>query len=159
MNFVLTSPAIEEEGVLPLRYTARGSNVSPPLYWADPPPGTQSYVLIMEDISAPIERPLRHWVIYDIPAGRRRLGEGLVAGGRTENLPHAMNDFGHFYYEGPNVAPEDVPHHYRFRLAALGVRSLGVPPQSRASVVWDTMRDYLLAEAELVCVSHPSSPE
>ncbi|WP_287050157.1 hypothetical protein [Mesorhizobium sp.] len=31
----------------------RGDNLSPFLAWSDPPPGTQSYVLVMEDTDAP----------------------------------------------------------------------------------------------------------
>jgi Raf kinase inhibitor-like YbhB/YbcL family protein len=151
MGFMLRSPSFEDTGVIPLRHTRRDANISPALEWDDPPLGTQSYVILMEDIDAPFERPLRHWIVYDIPAARRRIAEGRGAGMRTEDLPHARNDFGRFDYEGPDVpvSPGGFAHTYRLRLAALGVKSLGVPPQPRADAVWDAMRDYLLAEAEL----------
>lgn len=156
MGFRLRSPSFEDAGAIPSRHARGNENVSPALEWDEPPLGTQSYVVLMEDIDAPFRRPLRYWVVYDIPAGRRHIAEGSSAGMRTDGLPHAFNDFGHLYYDGPEASPDGTPHTYRLRIAALGVKSLGVPPQPRADAVWDAMRDYLLAEAELTFRIAPS---
>jgi len=47
--FTLSSPAFNDDGVLPLKYAgglqcgkdSRGGNVSPPLAWSSPPAGTK----------------------------------------------------------------------------------------------------------------------
>mgnify|MGYP001072599880 CR=1 FL=1 len=152
--FALKSPSFHEGGAIPIRYSKSGANVSPPLTWDDPPPGTQSYVLILEDVDAPLDRPRRHWIVYDIPSGRHQLSEGRSPGGRTGDLSHAENDFGHLHYDGPSAEEGDRPHTYRFRLVALGVKTLGVPPQPKGAQIWDRMRDYILAEAELSARFH-----
>lgn len=148
-SFAIRSPSFEEGGDIPIRHSKSGEDISPPLTWADPPPGTQSYVLIFEDIDAALDRPRRHWIVYDIPSTRRQLPEGRRSGMRTDDLPHAENDFGHLHYDGPAAEEGDRPHSYRLRLVALGVKTLGVPPQPNGAQVWDKMRDYILAEAEL----------
>ena len=53
MEFTLQSPAFIEGEEIPIRYSAEGKNVSPPLSWSTPPRGTQSLALIVEDPDAP----------------------------------------------------------------------------------------------------------
>jgi hypothetical protein len=50
--FELTSPAFEDEGVIPAPHSCHGGNDSPPLAWGTPPSGTQSFVLVMDDPDA-----------------------------------------------------------------------------------------------------------
>ena len=66
---MLDHPALLPHGrSMPVRYTAEGADVSPPLEWADTPSGTQSYVLIVDDPDAPDPRAPRqtwvHWIRY-----------------------------------------------------------------------------------------------
>src|SRR5689334_20231196 len=49
----LSSPAFANGARLPERFTADGEGVSPPLVWRDPPEGTTSLALIVEDPDAP----------------------------------------------------------------------------------------------------------
>lgn len=53
MAFSLTSPAFRDGERIPARYTADGENFSPPLQWSDPPPGTKSFAIVVEDPDAP----------------------------------------------------------------------------------------------------------
>jgi Raf kinase inhibitor-like YbhB/YbcL family protein len=149
MTFTLTSPGFQNGQRIPERHARGGDNLSPFLQWEDPPPGTQSFVLVMEDADAR-GRTLRHWAVYDIPANRRQLSEGRSSKARTEDLPHAFNDFGNLHYDGPAPPPGDAPHSYRFRLAALGIAGLGIGPEPDASIVWEAARENMLAETELV---------
>jgi phosphatidylethanolamine-binding protein (PEBP) family uncharacterized protein len=55
----LTSPAFAPGGRLPIRFTADGEGVSPPLVWADVPAGTASIALIVEDPDAPSRESAR----------------------------------------------------------------------------------------------------
>jgi hypothetical protein len=148
MAFALSSPAFENGGPIPDRYARRGNNVSPPLQWTEPPPGTQSFVLLMEDPDAPVPS-FRHWIVYDIPAERRHLPEGGSSGARVEGLRHGVNDFRNPHYDGPQPPVGDPPHTYRLRLAALGVGTLGLEGQPSAAEVWDHARANILSEAEL----------
>jgi hypothetical protein len=62
MVFQLKSPAFGNAEPIPRKYTADGENLSPPLEWFDPPPGTKSFALIVEDPDAP-SGVFRHWGI------------------------------------------------------------------------------------------------
>src|SRR6185436_14817999 len=50
--FTLTSTAFEANALIPERYACHGEELSPPLVWSNPPAGTQSFALIMEDPDA-----------------------------------------------------------------------------------------------------------
>ncbi|WP_191062599.1 YbhB/YbcL family Raf kinase inhibitor-like protein [Geminicoccus harenae] len=150
MTFTLTSPAFQNNAPIPDQHARDGENLSPQLDWSDPPEGTQSFVLIMEDPDAPSAPTFRHWAVYDIPRDRRHLAPGRSSGANTESLPHAFNDFGNLRYDGPQPPAGDPPHHYRFRLAALDVPKLDVPDQPYAGDLWEAARAHILSEAELV---------
>ncbi|MES2695065.1 MAG: YHYH protein, partial [Verrucomicrobiota bacterium] len=48
--FMLRSPAVKEDGVLPVDFTGDGASASPPLEWSGVPGGTKSYALIMHHL-------------------------------------------------------------------------------------------------------------
>src|SRR5690606_41927134 len=99
MSFSLRSPAFQNGELIPRRYTADGDNVSPPLEWSDPPPGTQSFALIGEDPDAP-SGTFRHWGVYHIAGSRRALHEAAEQA-KAEALRLALNDLSHAPYAGP----------------------------------------------------------
>src|SRR5918993_785547 len=53
MAFTLSSSAFGNGKRIPNRHSRAGGNVSPALEWHDAPPGTKSFVLIVEDPDAP----------------------------------------------------------------------------------------------------------
>lgn len=53
MTFTLSSPAFQNGGAIPRRYTCDGDDISPPLAWAGIPAGTKSLALIVDDPDAP----------------------------------------------------------------------------------------------------------
>jgi hypothetical protein len=61
---------------MPDLYTCKGKNVSPPLRWNNPPKGTKSFVLTLEDLDTPFGT-ITHWLIYNIPAEKRELSEAI----------------------------------------------------------------------------------
>ena len=79
----LTSPAFKPGGFIPKRHSCQGADVSPALAWAQVPPGTKSFALIMDDLDAPAGIWV-HWVLYDLPTGKTDLPEGLP---QKKNLP------------------------------------------------------------------------
>jgi hypothetical protein len=48
----LTSTAFGSGEMIPEKYTCDGEDISPPLAWGDPPPGTQSFALIVDNPDA-----------------------------------------------------------------------------------------------------------
>src|SRR5215203_5741366 len=74
----LMSPAFAYGGRLPVRFTADGEGVSPPLLWTDVPAGTSSLALIVEDPDAPALHPLVHALVWNLPHDERRLAEGAI---------------------------------------------------------------------------------
>jgi len=117
-GFTLQSPGFPDNGPIPDKYTGKGQNLSPALHWYNPPVGTQSFVLIVDDPDAP-SGTFTHWVVYDIPRDAGSIPEGA---GRSEVLAgggrQVMNDFRRIGYDGPMPPPGKV-HHYRFSLYAL----------------------------------------
>jgi Raf kinase inhibitor-like YbhB/YbcL family protein len=149
MPFALESSAFRNGSPIPPRHARNGDNVSPPLEWRDAPRETKSFALIVEDPDAP-SGTFRHWALYDIAGERSALPEGTTAGAKTESLGHGLNDFGSMRYEGPQPPKGHGPHHYHFRIAALDVARLDLPPKPSVEEVWKAAEPHVLAEAELV---------
>jgi Raf kinase inhibitor-like YbhB/YbcL family protein len=149
----LTSPAFDDNGLLPRRFAAEGGNISPPLSWDGIPAGTSSLVLIVEDIDIPLPKFLMrtwvHWVVFDIPADSTGLPEGIarsaeVPGGGIQGRTSYLRPG----WGGP--APVGGAHRYAFRLYALDC-VLGLPARrtGKKNLV-SRMDGHLLAKAELV---------
>ncbi|MBS0484387.1 MAG: YbhB/YbcL family Raf kinase inhibitor-like protein, partial [Proteobacteria bacterium] len=49
----LTATSFTHNGMIPVRFTCDGQNISPALNWTGLPEGTQSLVLIVDDPDAP----------------------------------------------------------------------------------------------------------
>lgn len=147
MAFALQSPAFENGGRIPTKYTLDGDNLSPPLEWRDAPSGTKSFVLVMEDPDAP-NGTFHHWALYNIDAGEKRLAEGI--GRSTANLGTGVNDFGHSRYDGPQPPRGHGIHHYHFKLVALDVDGLNKSAKASVNEVWSAAKKHVLGEAEMV---------
>ncbi len=155
MAFVLNSPAFRDGDTIPARYTQDGDNLSPPLVWRDPPPGTRSFALILDDAVAPGE-PVRHWLIYDIPPNQRQLVEG--AGNIEAETPcQAVNNFGNKGYDGPAPPKGRERRTYRFRLAALDVPQVELSAPATAAVLWEAVEQHTIRQAEMIGISGPES--
>src|SRR5215831_19276795 len=63
MTMTLKSPAFQQDGHIPSKYTCEGEDVSPPLAWEGAPNGAKSLVLIIDDPDAPIRKHPR-WFGY-----------------------------------------------------------------------------------------------
>lgn len=144
----LASTAFQNNASIPSRFTCDGTNVSPSLKWADPPPGTQTFALIAEDPDAPVGT-FGHWVLYNIPANQRSLQEGYskAAGGNAAPIA-GRNDFGQSGYGGPCPPPGDG-HRYFFRLYALNT-TLSLGPGARRGDLLKAMQNHILAEGALM---------
>ena len=110
----LTSPAFHAGSPIPQRYTCDGADRSPPLRWSHVPRRARSLALEVDDPDAP-GGVFVHWVLWDLPATRRRLPAAFTA--RFEG----RNSFGRIGYSGP-CPPAGSKHHYVFTLWAVDRR-------------------------------------
>ena len=139
----LTSTAFADGRPIPVQYSCDGSNQSPPLNWSEPPHGTKSFALVIDDPDAP-SGTFRHWGVFDIPVSARSIGGGQKLG--TE----VTNDFGKPGYGGPCPPKGHGPHHYHFKLFALDVDRLGVGPSAKVLDVENEAAKHAIARGELV---------
>ena len=76
MAFELKSAAFSAGGDIPRKFTCDSLDVSPPLSWGEPPAGTRSISLIVDDSDAPVGTWV-HWALYDLPASTPELPENV----------------------------------------------------------------------------------
>ena len=142
-KLALTSSAFQNGQPIPVRYTCDGENQSPALSWGDPPQGTKSFALVIDDPDAP-NGIFRHWGVFDIPASTRSIGGGQRVG--TE----VTNDFGKAGYGGPCPPKGHGPHHYHFKLFALDVDKLNIAARAKVLDVENEATKHAIAQGELV---------
>lgn len=144
--FTLESPAFDEGATVPKRYTCEGEDISPALRWRDAPAETRSFVLIVDDPDAP-GRTFTHWVLFDIPADRTSLPEGVKPG---DVGVAGRNDFGKAGYGGPCPPPGHGPHRYFFTLYALDTEALNLKRGASRAEVEQAMRGHVVGQAQLM---------
>jgi len=135
----LTSPAFQQNQMIPPKYTCQGEDVSPPLVVENIPQGTKSLVLIVDDPDAPMGTWV-HWVVYNIPV-QNTIAEGSVPGHQ------GSNDFGKVDYGGP--CPPSGTHRYFHKIYALDTTLQFSRTPSKRDVE-ATMKGHILGQAELM---------
>jgi Raf kinase inhibitor-like YbhB/YbcL family protein len=141
-EFALSSEAFTDGDEIPRRHTCEGEDVSPALSWSDPPAGTRTLALIVDDPDAP-RGTFTHWLAWNIDpvAGGLRDGESAPGEGR--------NDFGVRGWSGPCPPPGHGVHRYFFRLHALDVE-LAVGFGAGRRELEQALAGHVLATAELL---------
>ncbi len=144
----LVSPAFNEGEAIPSQFTCEGPNRSPALHWSEPPQGTQSFVLIMEDPDVS-SKTWVHWVLYDLPVTVRNLPEGIpglmqLANGELQGINSARKTG----YYGP--CPSSGTHRYFFRIYALDTVLNLDPPAAGKEELMAAMKGHILARGQLM---------
>ena len=148
-EFKLTSTAFEPDGAIPVKYACLGANVSPALNWTDPPAGTQSFALIVDDPDASSATPAVHWLIYTIPATQRARAENTPKKATlTDGSRQGKNTAGKLGYSGPCPDPGKL-HHYFFKLYALDYIP-DLKAKAKIADVEAAIKDHVLAKSELI---------
>jgi Raf kinase inhibitor-like YbhB/YbcL family protein len=147
MDIKITSPAFDEGGLIPPKYTCDGADISPPLQWDAVPEGTKSIALISDDPDAPVGTWV-HWVLYNLPPDAKELTENIPT---DENLPsgakQGITDFRRTGYGGP--CPPSGTHRYFFKIYALDT-VLELQPRAAKSVLLNAMEGHILAQGQLI---------
>ena len=147
----LTSDAYAHGASIPAKYSCTGKNISPALAWGEPPAGTQSFALIVDDPDAPIGTWV-HWVLYNIPPETRSLPEDFSVTGKNvaegqANPFTGKNSGGKIGYDGP--CPPSGMHRYYFKLYALD-ETIGLLPGANKGELLKAMEGHILAQGELM---------
>jgi len=143
----IKSTAFKHNGFIPTQYTCDGSDVSPALSWAEPPAGTESFALIMDDPDAPMGTFV-HWVVYNLPATARQLPERVPGNSEVQGGFQGVNDFPKTGYGGP-CPPPGKPHRYFFKLYALDSK-LDLKGEVKKRDIEAALKGHVLAHAELI---------
>ena len=159
-TLTVSVPNVAPGGPYPANYTADGRDISPPVSWTQGPPGTRSYVLVMQDPDAPAPEAAVHWLLYNIPAATTALPRYL----RNEATPskplgaaQGPNFHGSLGYSGPRPPPGGPPHHYHLQVFALD-RPLRAPPGAALPVVERAMAGHVIARGDLAATYATRDP-
>jgi len=148
MAFYLTVAAFKQNEFIPKEFTCDGPDISPALEWTEPPAGTESFAIIVDDPDAPAGTWV-HWVLYDIPGDTHKLEDGIA---KDRQLPNGArqgrNDFGKIGYNGP-CPPKGGPHRYFFKLYALD-KKMNLKAGASKAELERAMKGHLLGKAEVV---------
>ena len=139
-TLALISPAFEAGATMP------ESTTSPPLAWTGVPAGTQSLVLVVEDLDVPFPRPFVHAVAYGIDPAATHLDAGALDPTRMPGMGY--NSGGGRRYVAPAPLPGHGAHRYVFTLLAVAF----VPHFDQAPTrgrLLDAIAGHVLALAEL----------
>ena len=149
--FAIESPSFTHQGEIPKRFTCEGEGVSPELQWSQPPDGTQSFVLIVEDPDAPDPKAPKttwvHWVLYNVPAEARGIREAVTEDGLPEGTRQGRNGWKRTGYSGP--CPPIGRHRYFHQLYALDTRLPDLKEPSKTDLE-RAMEGHVLARVEIV---------
>jgi Raf kinase inhibitor-like YbhB/YbcL family protein len=140
MAFAISSPAFHEGAAVPRQFTCDGNDVPPPIQLSDPPAGTKSFAMIMDDPDAP-KGTFTHWLAYDIPAGTTAL--------KADDGKALRNSFGREGYGGPCPPPGHGAHRYFFTVYAVDVPSLPLSGESRQDLE-KALHSHELGRAQLM---------
>lgn len=153
-TITVSSEAFAEGDSVPVRYTCEGDDISPPLRWQGAPPGTVSFVVIVDDPDAP-GRTFLHWLVYAIPGDVTALPEAVPPVVEDEEPPEGdrpfrqgVNDFGDRAYGGPCPPRGDRPHRYRFQVLAID-QEVEVSDGAPIATVMEAIEGHVLAKGTL----------
>ena len=150
MAMTLNSPAFQQNGHIPSRYTCEGEDISPPLAWEGVPNGAKSLVLIIDDPDAPDPKAPKmvwvHWVVYNMPADTQSSPENTGKSRSPRGTLLGVNDFKKTGYGGP--CPPVGRHRYFHKLYALDI-TLDLRGATKSQIE-GAIRGHVLANAELI---------
>jgi hypothetical protein len=153
----LTSPTLTDGGVVPVKHTQAGEELSPALAWTGAPDSTKSFVLVVHDLDAVVGQAgtddVLHWLVWNIPGTATSLPEGVPHGPEGANGMRQISVSGP-YYRGPAAPSSGPPHHYVFELYALDatidVPATGQSPAATRAAVIAAMAGHVRAKGVLI---------
>ena len=149
-TLTLTSPAFENGGLIPAKYTCDEDRMlSPQLLISGVPEEAKSLALIMDDPDVPKaihpDGMFDHWTLFNIPPQTTGIPEGGSAG------IAGANGAGKNAYTGPCPPPQYEPseHRYFFKLYALDTE-LTLQAGASKEEVEKAMQGHVVGEVQLM---------
>jgi Raf kinase inhibitor-like YbhB/YbcL family protein len=139
-SIAVTSSAFESGSMIPLRFTCKGENESPPLAFKGIPAAAKSLALIIDDPDAP-GGVFSHWLVWNIDPSAKQIPVNTVPVGAAQG----QNDFGKPGYGGP--CPPSL-HRYFFRIFALD-KKLDLKSGAKRSALDGAMAGHVIGRGEL----------
>ena len=141
-QLVVTSPAFEPGGSIPVEFTGDGASASPPIEWKDAPKGTKSFAVNVWHIPGPGDIK-SYWVVYNIPASATKLAKNDKSTGTVGSNDKNRREYDPMKSKGPGVKQ------YHITVYALSAE-LKLPPDkaTRANLL-EAIKDITLAEGTL----------
>jgi Raf kinase inhibitor-like YbhB/YbcL family protein len=120
-NIKIRSSAFGAETPIPIKYTADGSGLSPPLEWSSAPEDARSIVIIVEDADSPTPQPLVHAIIVNLEAEDTHIPEGALNSPDHQGvgLQAGRNSYLMQAWLPPDPPPGHGTHRYVFQVFAL----------------------------------------
>ncbi|HTA45402.1 MAG TPA: YbhB/YbcL family Raf kinase inhibitor-like protein [Bryobacteraceae bacterium] len=154
----LTISGFPDGGQFPVKFSqaapgvAVGKGTSPAMTWANPPAGTQSFVINMHDMDVVRNKTTddqAHWVVWNIPGTATGMPEGVPEGAQLADGSYQISATGPMY-RGPGAPANGPFHHYVFELYALDAKldvTLSADAfETRAKVI-SAVQGHILAKA------------
>jgi Raf kinase inhibitor-like YbhB/YbcL family protein len=160
-GLTLSTTAFPDGGVVPPQYTQQVPNaISPALEWTHVPAGTVSFVLILHDPDAALQKKtddVLHWMAFNIPGTATGLPENVPPTAQlSDGTVQAKNLRGGVGFMGPGAPPQGPDHHYTFELFALDIK-LDLGPDATRADVLKAIDGHILGKGVLVGRFHRQS--
>jgi Raf kinase inhibitor-like YbhB/YbcL family protein len=134
-------------------FGCNGKNLSPQLFWENPPVGTKSFAVTIFDEDAPTGSGWWHWLIFDIPATVKELKSG--AGNVSLNIApngsiQSNTDFKTQGYGGPCPPEGSKSHKYVITVFALKIEKLGLDTTANPALVGFMLEQNAIEKSALI---------
>jgi len=138
----ITSPAFQEGGEIPAKFSRGGGNANPALEISGTPAEAKSLVLIVDDPDAPVGL-FTHWLVWNIDPKTSEIAEHSVPRGALQGT----NDFPGQRYDGPQ--PPSGTHRYYFKIFALD-KELDLRAGAKRKELDAAMNGHVIAQGRLM---------
>src|SRR6266480_6976498 len=138
----ISSPAFQEGGTIPEKFSKNGQNVNPELRVEGAPAEAKSLALIVDDPDAPVGL-FTHWLVWNIDPKTTEIAEGSPPNGAVQGT----NDYPNLGYGGPQ--PPSGTHRYYFKIFALD-QTLDLPSGAKRRELDKAMSGHVIAQGQLV---------
>ena len=141
-QLVVTSPAFEPGGSIPIEFTGDGTSASPPIEWKDAPKGTKSFAVNVWHVPG-LGDIKSYWVVYNIPANVTKLAKNDKSAGTV-----GLNDKNRREYDPMKSKGPGVKQYHITVYALSGELKLSPDKATRANLL-AAIKDITLAEGTL----------
>jgi Raf kinase inhibitor-like YbhB/YbcL family protein len=138
----ITSPAFQEGGEIPTKFSRGGGNANPALHISGVPAEAKNLVLIVDDPDAP-GGLFTHWLVWNIDPKTNEIAQHSVPSGAVQGT----NDFPGQRYDGPQ--PPSGTHRYYFKIFALD-QKLDLRAGAKRKELDAAMTGHVIAQGQLM---------